>query len=362
MEENRRGFILSAAEAPIAKAPPKCKVVNEQNQKQTVISEGDPGLIKIYMLLRPTAEYTNLQPEPSIYTWISLETIYPGGRIDEFYFNYNAEIPVYDHVSYLTSGRVRVTYGDQEKTVGPDTLCYFPSNLKYSLTNVGKWPANFVNVNTQDAGKKMGEPVYTKMPTWIGEPKRKSTVTKKQLEQVINEGNRKGFILPAVQVMPSEFPNKVTILDKKGRIQIVKREGNPKLWLEIRPLLSTATEFIKRQPGPSIHTSMTLEKMRPGGCINEHYHEHNAKMPVFDHLFYVLSGRMRATIGDIEQIVGANTLIYCPSNFRHSLSNIGKGIAKYLTIKGTAKAAKMGEPIYLKMPTWHQVPGVDKRK
>jgi mannose-6-phosphate isomerase-like protein (cupin superfamily) len=360
MEENRKGFILSAAEAPLANAPDKCKVLNEKRQKKTIKSEGDPKLIKIYMMLRPSAEYTQLQPEPSIYTWISLETIYPGGCIDEFYFNYSAEVPIYDHVSYLASGRVRVTYGDRAKTIGPDTLCYFPSNLKYSLTNVGKLPANFVNVNTQVAGKKMGEPIYSKMPTWIGEHNRKLAGNTEQLEKDAKEANRKGFILSAAEVKPSKFPNKIMVLNEKGQIQIVKREYDPKLWLEVYPLLSTAAEFTKLQPGHSIHTSITLEKMQPGGSLDEHYNEYNTRLQVYDHLFYVLSGRMRATIGDIEKTVGADTLIYCPSNVRHSLSNVGKRIAKYLTIRGAAEGAKMGGPVYLKKPTWHLEAGINK--
>ena len=352
MEQNRKGFMLSAAEAPVAKAPDKFKALDEQGQMQTVKSKGDPKLIKVNMLLRPTAEFTNLQPEPSIYTWISLETIYPGGCIDELYRKYNAEAPIYDHVSYVTSGRVRVTVGDAAKTIGPDTLCYFPSNMTHSVTNVGKGLARYVSINTQAAGKTMGEAVYTKMPTWIGEQKRKLGGTKNQLDKRSKEGNRKGFILPAAEVIPSTFPDEIMTLDEQGQIRTVKREGDPKLWLEIYPLLNITTEFTKLQPGPSIHTSITLEKMQPGGSLDEHYNEYNAEMPVYDHLFYILSGRMRATIGDIERTVGAHTLVYCPSNVRRSLSNVGKGLAKYLRIRGAAEGAKMGGPVYLKMPKY----------
>ena len=169
----------------------------------------------------------------------------------------------------------------------------------------------------------------------------------------------KGFILSAAEATPPKAPDKVMVLDEKGQIKTVKREGDPKLRLEVYPLLRPAAEFIKIQKESSMHTWVTLEKMQPGGRLDEHYHEHNAEMPVYDHIFYVISGRMKATIGDMEEIVGADTLIYCPSNVRHSLTNVGKGIAKYLRISGSAKGAKMGGPVYLKMPTWE---GVLKRK
>ena len=56
-----------------------------------------------------------------------------------------------------------------------------------------------------------------------------------------------------------------------------------------------------------------------------------------DHVFYVISGRMRVAIGDVEKTVEADTLIYCPSDMSHSLRNIGKGVTKDLTIRGTAE-------------------------
>jgi len=59
---------------------------------------------------------------------------------------------------------------------------------------------------------------------------------------------------------------------------------------------------------------------------DEHYREYNnTDMPVFDEALYVISGRIRAKVGDIEKIVGPDTLIYFPSNAIVSFTNIGKG-------------------------------------
>jgi mannose-6-phosphate isomerase-like protein (cupin superfamily) len=71
-------------------------------------------------------------------------------------------------------------------------------------------------------------------------------------------------------------------------------------------------------------------------------------MPVFDHAYYVISGRIRATMGDSERIVGADSLIYCPSNVRHSITNVGKGTAKILRIKGSGEGEKTGKVVYTK--------------
>jgi len=48
-------------------------------------------------------------------------------------------------------------------------------------------------------------------------------------------------------------------------------------------------------------------------------------------------------MGDSERIVGADSLIYCPSNVRHSITNVGKGTAKILRIKGSGEGEKTGK-------------------
>ena len=98
----------------------------------------------------------------------------------------------------------------------------------------------------------------------------------------------------------------------------------------------------------SKYIMLGMDKLEPGGGIVEHYHVNNSEMPIFDHAYYVISGRILATMGDSERIVGADSLIYCPSNVRHSITNIGKRTAKILRIKGSGKGEKTGEVVYTK--------------
>ena len=100
--------------------------------------------------------------------------------------------------------------------------------------------------------------------------------------------------------------------------------------------------------GPSMHTWLTLQKIQPGGGLEELYHSYDAETPIFDKMHYVISGRIRATAGDIEKTVGADTLIYCPSNVKASITNVGKGIAKVLTIIGLDEGKIIGLPVHTK--------------
>ena len=52
-----------------------------------------------------------------------------------------------------------------------------------------------------------------------------------------------------------------------------------------------------------------------------------------------------------ERIVGADSLIYCPSNVRHSIKNVGKTVAKVLRMSGSAEGKKMGGPVYSQKPS-----------
>jgi quercetin dioxygenase-like cupin family protein len=97
----------------------------------------------------------------------------------------------------------------------------------------------------------------------------------------------------------------------------------------------------------SKHTTFALAKFGPGGGFDEHYREYTNEKPIFDLVFYVISGRVRVTIGDVKKTVGADTLIYCPSNVKHSMTVVGKG-AKVIMIYGTGEGERMGIPVYSK--------------
>ena len=139
----------------------------------------------------------------------------------------------------------------------------------------------------------------------------------------------KGFILPIGKVIKGKAP-----------------EGNS--GMEFYDFLKRSSETPIPGTEPSMHIKFSLDKVFPGGGVEEHYHE----PPVIDHLNYVISGRIRVKVGDMEKIVGPDTLIYCPSNVKCSLANVGKGRAKYLAICALDEGKQFGEPVYSKMPTW----------
>jgi quercetin dioxygenase-like cupin family protein len=114
----------------------------------------------------------------------------------------------------------------------------------------------------------------------------------------------------------------------------------------------------------AIHIMMGLGVFYPGGGIEEHYHVCSDDVRVFDHAYYVISGKIKAVIGDQVRIVGANSLLYCPSNVKHSITNVGKGNAKVLRVSACNEAAKMGEAVWT---YWkpngpdHKVPAMKKK-
>ena len=92
----------------------------------------------------------------------------------------------------------------------------------------------------------------------------------------------------------------------------------------------------------SRHLMIGLDKFPPGGGINEHTHVYSAEAPIFDHAYYVISGKIEATVGDMKKTVGADSLIYCPSNVKHAILNVGKTTAKVLRIAGCGEDKIMG--------------------
>ena len=92
----------------------------------------------------------------------------------------------------------------------------------------------------------------------------------------------------------------------------------------------------------SKHLMLGLDVFPPGGGIGEHRHVYGPKAPIFDHAYYVISGKIKATVGDVERTVGADSLIYCPSNIKHSILNVGKTTAKVLRIAGCGEGNVMG--------------------
>ena len=138
----------------------------------------------------------------------------------------------------------------------------------------------------------------------------------------------KGFILPIGKVIKGKAP-----------------EGNS--GMEFYDFLKRSSETPIPGTEPSMHIKFSLDKVFPGGGVEEHYHE----PPVIDHIYYVISGRIRATVGDLEKVVGADTLIYCPSSVKHSITNVGKRVAKVISIDGSGIGERGGKVVYSKKPS-----------
>jgi quercetin dioxygenase-like cupin family protein len=90
------------------------------------------------------------------------------------------------------------------------------------------------------------------------------------------------------------------------------------------------------------HLMLGLDIFPPGGGIKEHRHIYGPDAPIFDHAYYVISGKIKATVGDVTRTVGHDSLIYCPSNIKHSILNVGKTTAKVLRIAACNEGAVMG--------------------
>jgi quercetin dioxygenase-like cupin family protein len=302
IEENRTGFIRTIAEAKAPEGP----------------KEGHPGNQGVHFM---KAHGTNAS--------LGLNIIKPQGGIEEHYHEFNSEMPVYDHVYYVISGRIRANVGANERVVTADTLIYCPSSMRHSIINVGKGLAKVLVISGFGEGDKMGCPIYSKIPSgdlkahpW----KLASTVKKPEVKD-----KRTGFIM--------------TI---KEALRGTGAEGHPgnQGYSYLRTVIAAAP--VGKEP--SMYISLGLNKIQPGGGIEEHYHEFSDEMPVFDHIYYVISGHIKAKVGNIERTVGADSLIYCPSNIRHSITNVGDGLAKLLRVSGSAEGKKMGGPVYSKIP------------
>ena len=90
---------------------------------------------------------------------------------------------------------------------------------------------------------------------------------------------------------------------------------------------------------------MLLNVFELGGGIEIHYHD---LIPVTDHAYYVISGKILAIISDKQEIVGPDTLLYCLTNQLHSIKNIGTEPAKLLRIGAVATGDSSGKSIFVK--------------
>jgi mannose-6-phosphate isomerase-like protein (cupin superfamily) len=297
MEEKRTGFILTIEEAvrPSRKA------------------EGHPKN-EGYTFLRPITQSARVGKEPSMHIDLGLNKLQSGGGIEEHFHEYNEEMPIFDHVYYIISGRIRATIGDAERIVGADTLIYCPSDVRHSITDVGKGNAKLLRMSGSGEGERMGEAVYSKTPSGdlgVHNWKLASTVKLSKMDE-----KRTGFIM--------------TIAESKHKGSVQGDSGN-QLYSYLRP--NTSIDRIGKEA--SMHVALDLNKLQPGRFVEAHYGDFGPKKPTFDLIYYVISGRIQAIVGDEKRTVGADSLVYCPSNVRCSINNIGKELSKVLAISGT---------------------------
>ena len=162
---------------------------------------------------------------------------------------------------------------------------------------------------------------------------------------------RKGFIMTIVEAVSVKSPDDAMVLDKKGQIRVFKSETQSKN--QVYKFLRLSNSIEKVGPEPSMHSWVTYFKLPPGGSIDAHSHEYNNDdKPIFDIVFFVIAGKLQVTLGEIQKIVGPETLIYCPSNVKIGFVNVGKGIAKFAKDGASNEGKIQGGPLYLKMPTY----------
>jgi mannose-6-phosphate isomerase-like protein (cupin superfamily) len=106
-----------------------------------------------------------------------------------------------------------------------------------------------------------------------------------------------------------------------------------------------AYELIRPGKDGSMHLRLVLDEVEPGGKIEPHYHE---LTPVCDHGYYVISGEIKARIGDKTEVVGPDTLLYCQTDVIHSIENVGKTTAKLLRLGAAADGNSSGKSVFVK--------------
>lgn len=96
----------------------------------------------------------------------------------------------------------------------------------------------------------------------------------------------------------------------------------------------TVADFI-RTPGDKAfkHTFFQSERLLVGLNVlrsgqAQHIHEHADQ----DKFYYVVEGSGRFTVGDVEQVCDAGTLVLAPAGVPHGVVNDGDALLTFLTV------------------------------
>ena len=126
------------------------------------------------------------------------------------------------------------------------------------------------------------------------------------------------------------------VIERKGYILPIKKaahgggyEGSSNV--EFFNFLGRSNETPIAGAEPAKYLKLSINKVLPDGEVEEHYHE----PPVVDHVYYVISGRILATVGEVKQLV----------------KNVGKTAAKVISIDASPEGVKSGPLVYSKMPS-----------
>jgi quercetin dioxygenase-like cupin family protein len=111
-------------------------------------------------------------------------------------------------------------------------------------------------------------------------------------------------------------------------------EGHPKV--TVHPLLQSGEEG-------SLYLVINYNEIEPGGSSNPHYHK---DCDVFDHVHYILSGDILASVDGREFKAGPDSLVYCRSDELHSFKNVGSETARVLLISGLNVGGTGGKLVF----------------
>jgi len=266
-----------------------------------------------YTFLRPITQTARVGKEPSMHIDLGLNKLKPGGGIEEHYHEYNDNMPIFDHVYYIISGRILATIGDTQRIVGANTLVYCPSNIRHSITDVGNGNAKLLRMSGSGMGEMMGEAVYSKTPSGdlgVHNWKLATTIMARRTEE-----KRIGFIMTIKESVHNGSEN----------------HPSNQLYCYLRP--NNSSERIGKET--SMHVALDLNKIQPGVIIEERPHNYRDDKAIFDLIYYVISGKILAHVGATERTIGGDSLIYCPSYVKCLITNVGKGSAKILRVTGS---------------------------
>lgn len=212
----------------------------------------------------------------SIEARMALLTYQPGGRVNARSYGY-----IREQAFYVIAGKARFTLGDSQKEIGPGDLIFAPSQVKHTYEVLGDTPLEMILMEWRsgDAGKGR-----FLAGTLISERLKPLTRLKPE-----HAGSHQG-------ISTSPF---------------VTRTDYPHLSHQANSLVAwIALQQYDADPNLKVTTP----------------HRH----PTAEQAFYLLEGKARFQIGDIDREVGPGELAFAPRHVKHGYKVIGPNPVKWL--------------------------------